>query len=300
MKSLFIIIAMAAMLTACGHRASTDNSEDADSVSVDTIETFKVDSIGIERKDSTAEVFVYVDWPVDGDEILVKAIKKYICEELAARPNQEEQPKANYTDDGKKAVSETMKEMYTSLSEDWKDMREEGYGGETPHSYYLNVFVVENNDHYITYISNSEGYMGGAHGFAICTGMTFNKKTGRRIGYRTEYDAKKETYIVKEQTLFKDVDSASFRKIIKEGVRSYFKEYESVRTDAELKDLLLGVDNVNRIPLPSTPPYFTKQGLYFGYQQYEIAPYAAGMPGFLVPYDKIRPYLTEEAAELIP
>ena len=70
-------------------------------------------------------------------------------------------------------------------------------------------------------------------------------------------------------------------------------------TDDALKDMLISVDDVNRIPLPSAAPSFTKKGLAFIYQQYEIAPYAAGMINFDLPYDKVRPYLTKEAAELI-
>ena len=37
---------MVAVLTACGHRASTDSNTEADSLSVDSIEALKVDSIG--------------------------------------------------------------------------------------------------------------------------------------------------------------------------------------------------------------------------------------------------------------
>ena len=89
--------------------------------------------------------------------------------------------------------------------------------------------------------------------------------------------------------------------MIKEGVRSYFKEFdEPVATDEQLKDMLISVDDINRIPLPSAPPTFSKKGLAFLYQQYEIAPYAAGMVNFDIPYDKIRPFLTPEAAALIP
>ena len=300
MKSLFISIAMVAVLTACGHRASTDSNTEADSLSVDSIEALKVDSIGVERSDSMAGVEVFVDWPVSGSPELTEAIRHYICTELAARPYQEEPAKPQFTDNAKQVVSETVKDIYKSLSTSWKEARDEGYGGDMSYSYFQSVFLLESNERYVTYMTNSEGFMGGAHGFATSSGITFSTKTGRKISYHSEYDAPKETFVLKEQTLFKDTESAQFRKIIKEGVRSYFKEYENVVTDSQLKDMLLGIDNVNNIPLPSNAPFFTKDGLFFSYQQYEIAPYAAGMPSFSVKYDKIRPYLTDEAAELIP
>ena len=88
--------------------------------------------------------------------------------------------------------------------------------------------------------------------------------------------------------------------LIKEGVRSYFAEFETdVKTDEALKDMLIGVEDINRIPLPSAAPYFTKEGLSFVYQQYEIAPYAAGMVSFNIPYAKIRPFLTKDASALV-
>ena len=43
---------------------------------------------------------------------------------------------------------------------------------------------------------------------------------------------------------------------------------------------------------------YTKQGLTFVYQQYEIAPYAAGLINFDIPYDKVLPLLTKDAASL--
>ena len=56
---------------------------------------------------------------------------------------------------------------------------------------------------------------------------------------------------------------------------------------------------VYNIPLPKNPPYFTQDGLTFVYQQYEIAPYAAGMPTFSIPYDVAKGLLLHAAADLI-
>jgi hypothetical protein len=36
---------------------------------------------------------------------------------------------------------------------------------------------------------------------------------------------------------------------------------------------------------------FTKDGIEFLYNAYEIAPYAVGASGFTIPYEKIIPYL---------
>ncbi len=68
-------------------------------------------------------------------------------------------------------------------------------------------------------------------------------------------------------------------------------------------DQLLSDDHgntVKRIPLPTIwIPFPKDNGICLVYAQYEIAPYAAGMPAFVIPYKDVMPYLTEEAAALL-
>ena len=90
MKHLFMTIAMAAALTACGHRASTDGSVDADSVSIDSTAianevALKTDSIGIELADTMVEVHVSVAWPVEGNDTLLQGIRQYIMKQLGIK-----------------------------------------------------------------------------------------------------------------------------------------------------------------------------------------------------------------------
>ena len=59
------------------------------------------------------------------------------------------------------------------------------------------------------------------------------------------------------------------------------------------------MDESTTIPLPNTPPALTDKGISIIYQQYEIAPYAAGLPSFYIPYDKAADILTPAAKELI-
>ena len=54
---------------------------------------------------------------------------------------------------------------------------------------------------------------------------------------------------------------------------------------------LTSVDDINNIPRPQFAPYLTPRGMVFTYQQYEIAAYAAGLPSFIVPYEKISSFL---------
>lgn len=294
---------MAALLfAACGHRASQANSTEAtDSASTAESTTgFAVATDSLTREDSMAIVTAKVDWPVSGNEKLVASISKFISEELAYNPYQEGKPEVTLYKDGKTAVKQTVDKQYQSLVSTWQESTSEGAPKDMTYSYSVKVYKYFESDKAITYMSHFEGFMGGAHGSSTAKGMTFRKTDGMRIGYSTEFDRKLEKYVIKDQTLFADTTSAEFYNLLKEGVRSYFKDMEvEATTDEQIKEQLQ-VNDVNHLPLPVNPPHFTSDGVVFVYGQYEIASYAVGMPQFIIPYDKIRPFLTEEAKELLP
>lgn len=294
---------VAAALTACGHRASQQNAEGtaaSEDQALSASAELTTDSIGLEREDSMVSVKVSIDWPTGSNQQLVNGIRQYICEELSSSIDQESKPEVKVFDDGKTAVEATVKRQYDDLAGMWKESKENGMPMDMTYSYFLHVFKMEETERYITYLSKSEGFLGGAHGYATATGITFSKKDGRRIGYQTEYNREKDTFEMKYQTLFNNPKADGLAQLIKEGVRSYFQEFDTEETtDEQLKDMLIGVDDINKIPLPVNSPLFTKEGLSFTYQQYEIAPYAAGMINFDIPYEKVKPFLTEEATDLI-
>ena len=70
-------------------------------------------------------------------------------------------------------------------------------------------------------------------------------------------------------------------------------------TDEGLQSLLLYDGSVDYLPLPHNAPYLTEQGIVFAYQQYEIAPYALGIPTFTLNYQKIEPYLSSAVKEML-
>ena len=299
MKYLFIPTLMVALLvTACGHRANNGTNGDGDSLAVAT--SFQTDSISIESEDSMAIIKVSVQWPTSGNDSLVTAIRRYVCEELQSSLIQEGEPEFKYYDDGQEAVQALVDTAYNELTAAWKESKGNGIPTDTPYGCYVKINKLEETDQYVTYIANHEGFQGGAHGYAASSYQTFRKRDGLRIGYQTKFNRETEQFEKQNQNLFKDPQSPKLAQLIKEGVRSYFKECgENVATDEALLEELIGVNSADSIPLPSNAPSFTKNGLAFVYQQYEIASYAVGMINFDVPYDKIRPLLTKEAAELI-
>ena len=118
-------------------------------------------------------------------------------------------------------------------------------------------------------------YWGGAHGSSLFYGQTFRNSDGRRIGW--------------------EVFHTDMNDLIRAGLKQYF----NVKTDEELKDCLLTVEYLELLPMPQCPPLFTKEGVMFVYQQYEIAAYAAGMPSFTVHYDIIKKHMMQTALNLI-
>ncbi len=294
---------MAVLLSACGHRASQQTEETADdSTEVARPAGFAVDSISHVQEDSIASVNITVDWPVSGNDSLMESIRHYICEEMAVNVMQEGEREVKYNDDGKKAVDEAFKRQYDQLMAMRNDVLEDNelIPIEMTYSFYLRVKMLEEGEKYVTYLTNGEGFLGGAHGYATSTGVTFRKSDGKRIGYTKKYNRTKDTFSIVGQTMFKEPRTKELNTLLKEGIKNYFIEFqEEPITDEDLRDQLLDVD-LNNIPLPANPPIFTKDGLSFTYQQYEIAAYAAGMPNFIIPYEKISNCLTDDAKSLIP
>ena len=134
---------------------------------------------------------------------------------------------------------------------------------------------------YVVFESQDYVYLGGAHGGVTGAGcLTFDKKTGALV----------ETFL--DEDCVEDLQP-----VIREGLVGYFASDDGEVTEENLDDWLLLDDDL--IPLPAWQPFPSKDGLVFTYQQYEIAPYAAGMPSFVIPIDKLEPYLTDEARALL-
>lgn len=132
-------------------------------------------------------------------------------------------------------------------------------------------------DKIVTYTFTSYLGLGGAHPSSSETGATFRKSDGKRLSWdivRHELDY-----------LFYDVK--------KDVIKAYF----DCQTDEQLE---LMIDNIFDIPNPNTPPIFLQDGIMLIYQQYEIAGYAAGMPGGTVSYKKMKPLMTGQAKQLLP
>ena len=281
-------IAMAAALTACGHRASTTEAVDADSVSVDSTKVeavadssdlkslIDVETVKFEKNDSTAEVSVLVQWPTTGEKVIVDSLRRHICDLLG-----------DDFIDGPEAIRKYGQNLFESQQADWHsvydDMEPDARMGAFSKTH--SITMLAQTKQYVTYFYETYMYGGGAHGYLTQVGFTFRKSDGRQI------------------PLLKNTNSPKLAKIIKEGVRRHFSERpDKPLSDDELLEFLFAEEKsaLNHLPLPGNPPYLSDTGMVFHYTQYEIAPYSSGIIKFEVPFKDIRPFMTDEAKALIP
>lgn len=120
---------------------------------------------------------------------------------------------------------------------------------------------------YITVQYKADGYTGGAHGY-------YNEL------YRV-YDVK-----TNKQITLADILKVRDAKIWSRILMDQFLKNDLERGQAEM---LL----VKEIPLNDNF-YFDQNNLYFLYNQYEIAAYAAGPVLIKIPYTEIKPFLTQD------
>ncbi len=263
MKKTFLCASiMAVAMMGCGSGSGTESKG------------LTTDSVKFEQKTKASEVKIVVDYPTAGSPVLVNAIAEYVNETLGG----------TYYGDLQK--SDSLMAYYGNTIDGKLKEEFDGVGDESrpPYSFSMDIRKVYETGRAVTFAASSYSYMGGAHGMGFNHGTTFRKSDGRRFCIE----------------MMCDVNSDEFRGMIKDGLRTYFKENgEEVTTDDELAQMLMTESGVDFLPMPQYDPYLTKDGVRFIYQQYEIAPYAAGQPSFTIPYDKIWPYLTLEGRNMI-
>ena len=232
------------------------------------------------RKDSEwAEVDVMVEVPW-GDSRVCQAIRKSVLETL------DEVASAGYGDgkrmfkryggdwsDVKALVNYYAESAYKVIKAeskaDWKERKsyqEAGMEEPDPIVFAHSVRLVKECEleKLLVFACSTYGYAGGAHGGSVAAHFMYDKTTGKEV---------KEVVSPKE--------AGRLQEAMKSGLCEYFG-----CSRAELMDELQ-IEG-SQIPWPQMAPYASKDGVVVVYQQYEIAPYAAGMPTFVIPWVKVR------------
>ncbi len=282
------MFALAALiLTSCNKKqAATVSSADADSTTVvaptEKSQTDKLTTKKIAKslKNDAGEFDLTIDFPEGGNATLVNAIREYISESLGSTYGGGEEDTKQGSYSGDLADGDKMADYYFDLKVKefqamYNEMKQDGMPEIPELASSTKITKDYETERVVTYLFNSYENGGGAHGGAVGSGMTFRKSDGRRVGWDLFSSGKMQT-------------------VLRDGLKEYFE----VKTDEELASNLT-LTETYLLPMPVTPPIFGKDGIIVTYQQYEIAPYAAGMPSFVIPYNKAKAMMNNTGKQLI-
>lgn len=275
LKKLAVIPAIAIALSASMFTTGCGNPAD---------QKFTTDSISyadsLTLSGSKAYCSMEVAYPATGNAAFVDSVKMWIARQLAVSPIATCGPSAtpDYTTitDGNELLRTVSTDLMTQARSDF-----EGYAKDSftiNYEFYWNIRPVCDSTRFVTYASSTYAYLGGAHGGTGYQPATFDKSDGQIYGWN----------------MFVADSLPALRNMVKERIMT---EYFQVNSQEKFRDCLLL--NPDTMPLPATPPCFMPTGVDFTYMQYEIAPYAAGMPGCIIDYATISPMLTKQARELL-
>lgn len=230
-------------------------------------------------EDSTefCRVELSIEYPVKGEELYLDSVRNWMNNILKTDVFNWEGGNIRKfkgdLSDGQKLVNHyAAAQMKKDMDKDERDfLREMGVMYECSH----NVEVSFKGENLTSVYFSTYVYTGGAHGGMLNSAATFDNKNGKQIGW--------EIFI----------DKREVRRHIIQGLMKYFE----VKSKKDLADCLLV--SLDTLPLPVTTPYFNKNGLVLTYNQYEIAPYAAGMPTDIITWKECQHYLKPEYFDLI-
>lgn len=264
----FAVLAM--LFTGCGTKNLEASLQKEAPANVRTVSISYADSVSVNGMGSG--VRVEADYPAYGSPLVVNSIREWISETLGG----------TYTGslaDGQEMLQYYVKTTNKNLQKDLQEFETpDAMGGMAwyDHSKFAKTYET---DLFVTYYYTYETYSGGAHGMHGASGQTFRKIDGRRMDWN----------------VFQSDRMDNLRKLIKKSIQEQYFE----ATDEKALNELIFEETQNYFPLPETSPCFLEDGVEFTYQLYEIAPYAAGQPSCVIPYELLTPYFSTTGKSLI-
>lgn len=297
MKKTTILIAALSAVMSCGNKTAAD-ATGSDSVAADSAgvveasTTAKADTMVLQyksfsRTNQFAEVKLSVAMPVaDGsNSAIIKSLWDEFDSSVTTSYGDGERMFAKYrgsTENIADVLNYYGKTLASHIEADCKDMYKEMIAdsgddeeqAETPQpltfSREVTLTKTYESARHIVFCISWYGYEGGAHGGMANSYYTYDKTTGKRIE--------------------KVLNPKCVSKLQGEMKMQLCKYLEC--KPSELFDNLMLDDKT--IPLPKEQPYLSKDGVVLEYGQYEIGPYAIGMPTIVIPYDMVKDYLLVE------
>ncbi len=239
--------------------AETEQQEETEAEVVSTsAPTYGITSVTADGYDYFVGTVQCVQITDDQHENLKNAIDEYFTgrvntfNESIESTNEEAK---QFNEENKKAADEGDYEFYEMQYEDD-----------------LYVDVVRADSQVFSILLTNYTFMGGAHGSSYYEGVTFDCSTGDILSIDDFGDATSIAEVSKDY-IFSLIDESD------ENAKSYLFDSEGVSYKDTIEESFADTSL-----LPSY--YLSARGLVFVYQQYDIAPYAAGMISFTVPYSQ--------------
>lgn len=142
------------------------------------------------------------------------------------------------------------------------------------YEYQINFEPTFQSDSLLTYTYNSYCYLGGAHGSSTIRVATFAIPSGVRLTYSNVFLPDRRKELIAR---------------IRNGIWAQYFSPTATDTTTTLADALL--ISPDELDLPANEPEFGPNGITFTYGQYEIAPYASGMPACTLSYSELHPLM---------
>lgn len=233
------------------------------------------DSLTIREGKHDITAIIYIVAPT-GNEALTASIIKMIKETL------EMEDDVDATD-----IKALAHAFVTNKVEELKE--DVFYEGEDPDgpplNHFVDIQVLYENDQIITMSVDQDVYLGGPHGSYLVKGVTFNKADGQVLG--TNILAQDKIEDVKKAV------SGELTEFFKDLMGEEYSDNESPMTDENGKAKI--------VDLPESGIYINNDSVVFQYQQYEVAPYAFGLPAtsFSLKEMKANGWLSEEFSKTV-
>lgn len=282
MKKLLSVAAIALVaLCSCGHTESKAQTLKSAQPAFKT-EKAKYEraiNMSVDTEDVT-EVKIVVDYPAAGPEIAVANIRNWMVDQLLDSSPFEKSASDYFTPrSGKDMVDRIGNMLADSAIAECQEFDLELSKSFPGYEFNWTETLEYSTPKYVSYLGTFFNYTGGAHGMTLYSPATFSLRNGVMLTW---------------DNMFRPGYEAKLAGLIKGRL---MRDYFHVSTLEEFDACIF--ESGIELPLPATVPYFTKNGVKFIYQQYEIAPFSAGAPSCTIPYKDIEPLLSVWAAGLI-
>jgi hypothetical protein len=224
---------------------------------------FETTKIVYTNKTSSANVELSVDYPIKGNDALLQNTRNFIKEVIANMFQIDEyKGSLNY---GNSVINSYGKAKFDELDREWKEGATEGSPG------YIETIEFKKdyeNDYCVSLCAHSYYFHGGVSN-EFCNASTFRKVDGKKV------------------SIIRSANNTGLDRLIISALKNKLGEdYENVNDDFK-----------------SSPwagfEHLVNGGVQIDYQHYEIGPGYFGQVSITIPYEKIKPYMTEEAKNIL-